>query len=142
MARSNALLRGTAVPLIFANKFARSRVHDLQAVCVTSNVSIRANGMVQDFVPARARGREHETTWGMPRAAIGSARFGHIWASSTKSVLESNFRYFDEEILAKSGPCRPTCPTKATLHDCDGFGPIPIACADVGRCGPVSAESD
>jgi len=42
--------RGTAVPLIFANKFARSRVHDLQAVCVTSNVSIRANGMVQEFV--------------------------------------------------------------------------------------------
>jgi len=38
------------VPLIFANKFARSRVHDLQAVCITSNVSIRANGMVQEFI--------------------------------------------------------------------------------------------
>mmetsp|Transcript_18363 Transcript_18363/g.52566 ORF Transcript_18363/g.52566 Transcript_18363/m.52566 type:complete len:1618 (-) Transcript_18363:50-4903(-) len=44
------IYRGTVVPLIFANKFAMSRVHDLQAVCITSNMSIRCNGMLAEFI--------------------------------------------------------------------------------------------
>jgi len=42
--------RGTAVPLILASKFALSRAHDLQVVCLNSNVSTRANGMFDDFI--------------------------------------------------------------------------------------------
>jgi len=44
------LYRGTAVPLVFHQKFSLSQLQDLQTVVLTSCVSIRANGMFEDFM--------------------------------------------------------------------------------------------
>jgi len=44
------LYRGTAVPLVFHLKFGLSMLQDLQSVVVSTNVSVRANGMTEDFV--------------------------------------------------------------------------------------------
>lgn len=44
------IYRGTAMPLIFAFKFSMSRIHDMQTMCLMSNVSVRANGMFHDFM--------------------------------------------------------------------------------------------
>lgn len=44
------LYRGTMMPLIFHSKFGLSRVHDLQCVAISSPMSVRANGMLGEFM--------------------------------------------------------------------------------------------
>jgi len=44
------LYRGAAVPLVFHSKFALSNLQDLQATVLASCVSIRVNGMFDDFM--------------------------------------------------------------------------------------------
>jgi len=42
--------RGTTIPLVFHSKFALSKVQDLQSCVLSSCVSIRSNGMFDDFM--------------------------------------------------------------------------------------------